>query len=126
MRLSGRALTASALALVAGLTVGVGLVAARGDIETNSLIYHTAPDELEGNVTSPEPACIPQRTVRVKKVRNGADRLIFERKTKPNGWYEKVVPDLRSGAYYGAVKRRATNAGVCAPIHSNTTTIILP
>ena len=124
MTVSARTLLASALALIAGLAVGVGLVAARGNIETNAVIFFTEPNTFNGAVTSPVQKCIPQRRVRVKRVRNGRpDRVVGEDTTKANGFFKTVIGEVRGGGYYAAVKRREVNAGVCAPVHSNTTTV---
>jgi hypothetical protein len=88
-----RALLACALTLAVGLGAGVGLVAAKGDHETSSLIYFTAPNTLNGNVTSPEPKCIPNRKAEVRKSRKGPDRKLGFDKTASNGWYTVVAPN---------------------------------
>jgi hypothetical protein len=124
MSLTKRALTAFALVLVAGLGAGVALVAARGDHETSSIIYFTEPNTLNGNVTSPEEKCIPNRKAAVRKVRKGPDRELGTDRSSPIGWYTVVAPNtITSGRYYAKIARRETNAGVCEPARSNTTTI---
>ena len=119
-----RTVIVSVLALVVGLAGGVGLVAAKGDHETSSLIYFTAPNTLNGKVTSPEQKCIQNRKAEVRRSRRGPDRTLGTDKSASNGWYTVVTPNtITSGKYYAKIHRRETNAGGCEPARSNTTTI---
>jgi hypothetical protein len=125
LAISKRAVVASAVALVAGMVVALGAVAAQRAIETNTLIFFTFPDILNGQVTSPEPRCMPNRVVTLKKQRSGQDRKVGTDKTSNGGFYEKrFAHPLREGAaYYAAVAKRHVNAGSCAADRSSTTTI---
>jgi hypothetical protein len=122
-----RTLAVSVLALIMGLAGGVGLVAAKGDHQTSSLIYFTSPNTLNGNVTSPEEKCIPNRKAEVRKSRKGPDRKLGTDKSGSNGWYTVTTPNtITSGKYYAKIAERDTNAGACEPVRSNTTTITSP
>jgi hypothetical protein len=127
MTVTKRMLITGALALSMGLGVGVALVTAKAAHETDSLIYFTAPSTLNGNITSPEPKCEPNRKATVRKSRQGPDRKLGTDKSAGDGWYTVTTPNtITSGKYYAKIARRDTNAGVCAAAKSNTTTITGP
>jgi hypothetical protein len=124
--LGGRTIVAGLVAMVAGLGVGVGLVAARDQIETDSLIFVTQPNTLNGNVTSPKPGCIPDRKVTVKKKKNGPDKRLAKRHTGSSGFWNDVAlphPFKTGQAFYAAIAERHVSAGLCEATHSNTTTV---
>ena len=123
-RIGMRMWLAAALALLCGLGVGVGLSAARGGYPTDATIYYTAPDVLNGRVTSAKATCVPGRKVKVKKVRSGPDRKLATKTTDAGGlWQKRFDRPVRPGAYYSAIAEREFSTYVCSPAHSNTTTI---
>jgi hypothetical protein len=127
MTAAKRMLITGALVLSMGLGVGVALVTAKAAHETDSLIFFTAPNILNGNVTSPKAQCEPNRKATVRKSRQGPDRKLGTDRSGGDGWYTVTTPNtITSGEYYAKIAKRDINAGVCAAAKSNTTTITGP
>jgi hypothetical protein len=111
-----------ALALLGGLAVGLAAVSAKAPIESDILIYYTQPDILNGQVTSPEPTCMPKRRVNVFKKKSGPDKKIASDETNHGGYYQRHF-NGKDGIYYSKAKERPVAAGLCRRDSSNEVTV---
>ena len=76
-----------------------------------ALRYDGSEDRFHGRVTSPENGCMKRRSVELRRVRKGPDRLISSVATGWRGWWSVRDIQARSGTYYATVSDRALPDG---------------
>lgn len=80
--------------------------------ETNvTLRYNRSDDRFHGRVTSPKSACMKRRSVELRRVRKGPDRLISSVDSGWRGWWNVRDAQARRGTYYVTVSARALPDG---------------
>ena len=116
MRKSTLAILAVCAAIVAALAVpAVAPAATFRTSVTINFVDRPGPDIFRGRVSSPNPNCISDRTVRLFRVRPGADQLIDTDKSEDNGtWSIDVEGDPAPGDYYVRVTRKTLGANACS------------
>jgi hypothetical protein len=82
---------------------------------------------FDGKVTSPKPACVEGRKVRLYLKRDGDDKLIGIDRATDEGFWNIRSPDAGAGTYYARVKRKTVgpkgNRHVCRAARSATRTL---
>jgi len=117
--------------LVLGLlTAGVGVAYAhevKADSEITKFRYNDDKERFLGKVESERPACVRNRTVRVKEqLANGERRLVGEDETNDRGRF-KVADNNPKGDFFAKVLRKVHERGdhrhVCRKDRSDTITV---
>jgi hypothetical protein len=80
-------------------------------------------DTFYGEVTSQKSACAKQRSIKVEKVRPGADQVIGTGITDANGQWHVVTAPAANGKYYAKATKKSTSKFICKPAKSDTITV---
>jgi len=131
----GRMVAATVIAAVAGgvLAVAVAAHTTRDESNVNLNAFTSGVDNnyVYGAVTSPKPACAPDRKVRVFRKRPGDDKLLASRRSIDGGvpgsatyTVNAETGDLPQGVYYAQIRRRDLKPGdnhkhLCTGARSN-------